>query len=80
MGLLVRRDLPAFFIVLWGSEVSLSKRFQLVSERGQLWFCCLGAAEICKKELELGLGLGCFDFLFSQLGFKELTGRAVIPG
>lgn len=73
MVLLVRRDLPAFSIVLWGSEVSLSKRFQIVSERGQLWFCCLCAAEICKKGLELELGLACFDFLFSQLGFKELT-------
>lgn len=73
MVLLVRRDLPGFSIVSWGSEVSLSKRFQPVSERGQLWFCCLCAAEICKKGRELGLGLACFDFLSSQLGFKELT-------
>lgn len=73
MVLLVRRDLPAVSIVLWGSEVSLSKEFQLVSQRGQMWFCRLCAAEICKKGLELGLRLGCFDLLFSQLGFKELT-------
>lgn len=71
MVLLVRRDLLAVSIVLWGSEVSLSKKFQLVSQRGQMWFCCLCAAEICKKRFELGLG--CFDFFFSQLGFKELT-------
>lgn len=59
--------------MLWGSEVSLSKKFQPVSKRGQMWFCCLCTAEICKKGLELELGLSCFDFLFSQLGFKELT-------
>lgn len=75
MVLRVRRDLLTVSIVLWGSEVSLSKELQPVSQRGQMWLCCPCAAEICKKELELGRGLSCFDFLFSQLGFKELTER-----
>jgi hypothetical protein len=62
-----------FHCVVGFRSVFEQKKLQPVSQRGQMWLCRLCAAEICKKELELGQRLSCFDFLFSQLSFKELT-------
>lgn len=50
------------------------KKFQLVLRHSRAWSRSPRAPlKLCKKGLEFRLGLGYFDLLFSQLGFKELA-------